>query len=180
MDKFSDYISDLCFYCNHLFMYMFVGAQATEVLSPPSLNFLCPRPSSPFLVILQGLNCITYPKGTTYPRHCSLVEKERRPKCTTDPKFTTAAPVVTSTKYQDTCSDAVPWGYDCRSLGTLGNSLLASSSDLLSTMKSWLYFHVNYFCYWSKPKQPPKKTARWQMCASSLRALARALAVYQR
>lgn len=140
----------------------------------------CPRPSVPFLVILQSLDYITYPKSTTYPRHCSLVEKESRPKWTTYPNFTIAALVVTSTKYWDTCSDAVPWGYDCGSLGTLGNSLLASLSDLVSPVRSRLYFRVKYLCYLSKPKQPPKKTDHWQMCAPSLRALARALAVYQR
>lgn len=164
-------------------MYVFVGAKANEVLSLPELPPMpCPypRPSAPFLVLLQSLAYITYPKSTAYPRHGSLVEKESRPKWITYRNSTIAAPVVTSTKYWDTCSDAVPWGYDCASLGTLGNSLLASLSDLLSTMKSWLCFHVKYLCYWSKPKQPPRKTDHWQTCSPSLRALARALVVHQR
>lgn len=92
-------------------MYMFVGAQATEVLSLPELPPVpCPysRPSVPFLVLLQSLAYVTYPKNTTYLTHCSLVEKESRQKWTVYPNFTIAGPVVTSTKHRDTCSDAVP------------------------------------------------------------------------
>lgn len=99
-------------------------------------SYALPRPSAPFLVILQSLDYITCPKSTTCPKRCHLVEKEGRPKWTTYPYFIIAAPMVTSTIYWDTCNDAMPWEYVCGNLGTLGNSLLESLSDLLSTIKA--------------------------------------------